>query len=197
MIDHIVLDVETQNLLKNKKLSELKISCAVIYEVKEDKYLVYGDTKGELEDLKKRILKADRITTWGGLKFDLPAIWEVDTIISLESSICTRFLLRSDDLRSRVYTSQQLNPDEYDPNRHGEWSLDNVSRATLGVDGKSGSGLAAPGLYKSKQWGRLVDYCLHDVKLTRDLCIHADKTGYLLGKNGLYARVGKNWEIEP
>jgi DEAD/DEAH box helicase domain-containing protein len=191
MIDHIVLDVETKQLANEKHPTQLEHSCAVIYSFFDDKYSIYGDTEGELNDLRYRINCSDRITTWGGRKFDLPVIFktEIDRIVGLEA--------KSDDLRDRVYLSQQLDTGRYDPNQHGEWSLDKVSKATLGCEGKTLGGRGAPALYKQGLWGRLVDYCLNDVKLTRDLVQFSDKHGYLLGKNGLYARVGKDWTKTP
>lgn len=195
MIDHIVLDVEIKTPID--KLPDgwssthlMGVSCCVCYEMNTDRYLIYGDTKGELEDLKMRVLKADRITTWNGWGFDFPVIFGLQ-----KSKKVDQLLGFSDDMLRRCWLSQQINPEEYNANTHGGWSLDAVAKATLGSEGKTGSGASAPLLYKQGQWGRLVDYCLNDVKLTRDLCIHADKTGYLLGKNGLYARVGKDWQV--
>jgi len=187
MIDHIVLDIETKELLKDKELHNLEMSCAVIYSFKEDKYSIYGDTKGELIDLKGRIAEAQRVTTWGGWKFDLPVIYRTDV------NRYSWLEAKSDDLRARVYISQQLDPMAYDPNLHGGWSLDNVAKATLGSEGKSGNGTGAPALYKQGLWGRLLDYCMQDVKLTKELVEFSDKHGYLLGRNGSYASVGKDW----
>jgi hypothetical protein len=188
MSDHIILDIETKTLLEGKKLTEMEVSCAVVYNVNDHKYSVYGDTKGELKDLRSRIDLASRVTTWGGEKFDLPIIYNK---LSFEETGISRF--KSDDLRRRVYLSQQLDPMQYDPNKHGGWSLDKVSKETLGVEGKSGNGKGAPALYTQGLWGRLIDYCIQDVKLTRDLVWFADKYGYLLGADGMYARVGKDW----
>ncbi|MBA7655101.1 hypothetical protein ES703_62998 [subsurface metagenome] len=47
-------------------------------------------------------------------------------------------------------------------------SLQSLAQATLG-EGKSGSGLEALRLYRMGDMKRLKDYCLDDVRLTKDL----------------------------
>lgn len=196
-MDHIILDLEIKasiDRLPNgwDDTHLMGVSCCCVYEMKTDRYLVYGDTEGELLNLRERVLKADRITTWNGWAFDLPVIWGLQ-----KPSKVMRLQAKSDDMLRRAWLSQQINPDEYNANSHGGWSLDAVAKATLGSEGKTGNGASAPGLWKAGQWGKLVDYCLNDVKLTRDLCIFSDKHGYLLGSNGLYGRIGKDWTKTP
>lgn len=186
MSDHIIIDIESKHLVKDRPLHLIGMSCAVVYECEEDNYLIYGDREDELEKLKLRLMKASRITSWGGWKFDLPVIWGLQAphkVIQLYKT--------NDDLRQRVYESQGLDPEDYQPNLHGEWSLDTVVQSTLRCKGKTGKGSDAPQLYKSNQWGKLLDYCMHDVKLTRDLVRFVDKYGYLHGKNGMIANIGK------
>jgi DEAD/DEAH box helicase domain-containing protein len=194
MLDHIVLDVESKTPIKElpngwNSTHLMGVGCAVIYSFKEDKYSIYGDTKGELLDLQNRLLKADRVTTWNGWRCDFPMIWGLQTPHTVLQMINT-----SDDMLRRAWIKLQLNPDIYDPNTHGGLSLDDVSKNTIGSEGKTGSGESAPLWLRAGQWGRTVDYCLNDVKLTRDLCLHVDKTGFLIGKNGLYVNIGKDWK---
>lgn len=196
MVDHIILDIEFKTPIEElpdgwNSTHLAGVGCAVIYDMSEDRYLVYGDTEGELRNLRNRLLNADRITTWNGWQCDLPVIFNLQ-----KPNKALQFSKTSDDLLKRCWLSQQLNPDEYNANTHGGWSLDAVSKATLGSNGKTGNGASAAKMLKMGLWGKVVDYCINDVKLTRDLVIHTDKTGYLLGKNGLYARVGKVWNSE-
>ena len=51
-------------------------------------------------------------------------------------------------------------------------SLDALAVATLGRS-KTGSGLEALELYRQKEWDKLKEYCLEDVKITKDLFEHA------------------------
>lgn len=58
--------------------------------------------------------------------------------------------------------------------------LDNLSRATLGV-GKSGVGLEAIDWWREGKKDKVKEYCLQDVRLTRDLYEFGKKNGFVLG----------------
>jgi len=58
-------------------------------------------------------------------------------------------------------------------------SLDNLSRATLGM-GKSGAGLEAISWWRAGEKDRVKEYCLQDVRLTRDLYEFGRKNGFVL-----------------
>jgi len=61
--------------------------------------------------------------------------------------------------------------------------LDALCRNTFGM-GKIGSGEHAPQLVVEGKWAELVNYCLSDVLLTRDLCEFIRKEGYVIDKDG-------------
>lgn len=48
------------------------------------------------------------------------------------------------------------------------YRLDDLAWLNLNT-GKTGNGALAPELYQKGQWGKLIDYCLQDVNLTRML----------------------------
>ena len=61
-------------------------------------------------------------------------------------------------------------------------SLDAVAKETLGV-GKSGDGLDAIKYYKNQQWDKLEQYCLQDVRVTRDVFDYGYKNGMVKFRN--------------
>ena len=61
-------------------------------------------------------------------------------------------------------------------------SLDAVAQETLGA-GKSGDGLDAIKYYRTGQLDKLKDYCLQDVKVTRDIYDYGLKTGQVKFRN--------------
>jgi len=52
--------------------------------------------------------------------------------------------------------------------------LDDLAKATLGA-GKSADGVEAVKWFRARDWGKLIEYCRHDVAVTRDL--------YLFGRD--------------
>lgn len=67
-------------------------------------------------------------------------------------------------------------------------SLDNLSQATLGV-GKSGMGLEAIAWWREGKKDKVKEYCLHDVRLTRDLYEFGKKHGFVLADTRHKGRV--------
>lgn len=60
--------------------------------------------------------------------------------------------------------------------------LDSIAKETLGSQ-KGGSGLDAITYYHEGNWDKLIQYCLEDVKITRDLYFHVLKNKELRFKN--------------
>ena len=77
-------------------------------------------------------------------------------------------------------------------------ALDSVARATLG-EGKTGSGLEAIRLWREGRLGELKEYCLSDVRITRDVYEYGASHGELfyMPKFGSgKARVEVGWKVE-
>jgi hypothetical protein len=91
----------------------------------------------------------------------------------------------TNDLLRKIWMSLGLNPDDF-TDRHKGWGLDVVCRGTFGR-GKTGNGGDAPKWFQAGQWPRLVDYCIDDVKLERNLTNFVDKYGFVI--NGETGRV--------
>ena len=61
-------------------------------------------------------------------------------------------------------------------------SLDAVAHETLGI-GKNGNGLDAVRYFKTGQLDKLAEYCLQDVKVTREIYLYGLRTGRVKFKN--------------
>jgi DEAD/DEAH box helicase domain-containing protein len=68
--------------------------------------------------------------------------------------------------------------------------LDDVATATLGM-GKSGHGLQAVEFWKKGELDKLRDYCLQDVRVTRDVYEYALANQYVM----FYDRLGQKQQI--
>lgn len=177
----VVLDIEIQRSIDElpngwNDTHLMGVSVAVLYEDDRDTFRVYGPD--DLDLLKERLITADRITGFNHVAFDLPVIWGMprgQRVAQIPEDRCN-------DLLRRIWQAQGLNPNVFS-DRHKGWGLDAVCLATLGR-GKTGYGGDAPKWFQGGQWVKLIDYCLQDVALTRDLDRFISRYGYVLGSRG-------------
>ena len=188
-MDHVVIDVEIQRTIEETPggwdaTDRLGVSTAVIYEFASDRFRVYGHTAEELGELRARLLEADRISGFNIWKFDFPVIFGLPG-----RERVSELLPKTNDILRRIWLGLKLNPDEF-TSAHKGWGLDTVSRATLRAPGKIANGALAPKWFQSGEWGRLVNYCVDDVTLERDLTIFCDRYGYVMNETGRVVQLG-------
>lgn len=145
----VVLDLETQFTFRevNHDLRKLRISLAGLYDYATDQYLAFGE--GELSKLFPYLENASEIIGFNIIDFDLPVLspYYVGDV--------TRF--RANDLLSHVQKSLGF-----------RISLDDLAKETLGAQ-KNGHGLLAIEYFRKGEMQKLKDYCLSDVKITKEL----------------------------
>ena len=160
---HIVFDIETANAFPSlaRDLSKLELALVGVYDSETDSYSSY--IKEELPKLWPLLESADMLIGFNSDSFDIPLL--------------NRYYpgdlthIRSLDLLTEVYNvlGRRIR-------------LDTLARATLGR-GKSGDGL------KSVEWWQkgLVDkvrqYCIEDVRLTKELYDYALLNGLVKYKD--------------
>jgi DEAD/DEAH box helicase domain-containing protein len=177
-IDHYgVLDIETrlgaQEVGGWSRASEMGISCAVIYDSKQDKYCVYqGHETAELMD---HLNALELVIGFNIKRFDYQVISGYVTFPW--SRLPTLDIL--EDVHSHL--GYRL-------------SLDHLARVSLGVQ-KSGDGLQALEWWKQGRLDEIIKYCKKDVEITRDLFLFGRKNGYLLFENKAkkQVRIPVNW----
>lgn len=177
MHDHVVVDVEIQKTIEETPggwdaTDKLGVACACLYEFKSDRMRIYGPE--DVEALKQRLLKADRISGYNIYRFDFPVIWGLPArgrVLELKD--------KTNDLLMRIWRAIGLEDDAVNfTDLHKGWSLDAVTKGTLGI-GKIGYGGDAPKWFQAGQWGRVANYCADDVALERDLAVFIDKYGFV------------------
>lgn len=159
--DYIVLDIETQKSFKEvgrSKLEKLKISVVGIYDSLTDEYKCYLES--EMMALEKRLETAELIIGFNILGFDMPVL--------------APYLFKPID----QYPVLDLLTDVEKARGHRA-SLDSIAAPTLD-EKKSGDGTKALTLFKEGKWQELKDYCLQDVKLTKDIYDYGCKHGKVL-----------------
>jgi DEAD/DEAH box helicase domain-containing protein len=178
-LDHIVIDVEIQKTIEETPggwdaTDQLGVAVCVCYEYLTDRFRIYGHTNEELVELRERIKRADRISGFNIWKFDLPVIFGLPG-----RERVTELLPKTNDILRRIWLSLGLSGDQFS-SLHKGWGLDPVSRGTLNAPGKIANGAQAPRWYQSGEWGKLVNYCVDDVTLERDLVTFVDQFGYVV-----------------
>jgi DEAD/DEAH box helicase domain-containing protein len=156
----LVIDIETQNLVQDvggwDHIDKLKISVACAYDSKTDQFLSFREHElKNLNDLcEERLVIGYNIRGFDLLVMqayglDLKRLDVFDIMYDLETLTRQRFL-----------------------------KLEAVARGTLGA-GKSADGLMAVEWWKKGEIQKIIDYCLQDVKVTRDVFQFGRQNGFV------------------
>ncbi|MCM2324579.1 MAG: ribonuclease H-like domain-containing protein [Oligoflexia bacterium] len=156
----LVLDIETQKLVQDvggwDHIDKLGISVACAYDSKSDQFTAFREN--ELKNLIE--LCEERLVVGYNIRgFDLPVmvpyglniqrVDAFDIMYDLETLTRQRFL-----------------------------KLEAVARGTLGA-GKSADGLMAVEWWKKGEIQKIIDYCMQDVKVTRDVFQYGRQNGFV------------------
>lgn len=150
MRHEIVLDIETQNTFEDVGVYNpalLSISLVGCYFYETDKFEAFFEA--DLPRLWPLLERADRVIGYNLFGFDYPCMQSYYT----------------GDFRKIPTVDLML---EIERRIGFRVKLDDVAHATLG-EGKSGHGLQAVEFWKKQELDKLRDYCLQDVKVTRDV----------------------------
>jgi len=149
MSSPIVFDIETQYTFQEVSYDHKKLKVSVVgtYDYATGEYYAYLEE--ELPQLFKKLEHASFLIGFNSNKFDLPVLspYYIGNIFQFPSL----------DLLEEVEKALGFRV-----------ALDDLSRATLKTK-KSGHGFLAIDYYKKKEWDKLKNYCLSDVRITRDL----------------------------
>jgi DEAD/DEAH box helicase domain-containing protein len=176
----VVFDIETQFLAGEiqggwSNLIGMKLSCAVLYDVNQDKYYTY--VEDNVDDLIRHLQASTRVIGFNTLRFDY-GVLQGYTSFKLQS-------LPSLDLMADL--QKKLNH---------RLSLAHLAQHTLGGAEKSADGLLAVKWWREGKYQMVIDYCRQDVKLTYDLWKFGKEKGYVLFKHKQSGEIVKcpvNW----
>lgn len=159
MKNHIVLDIETQNLFSDvggkENLNKLLLSVAGVYSYETNEFLTF--TESEMPALENLLAKTNLIIGFNTNHFDLPILQKY---LSLDLSKISSLDIMDDVVR---LVGHRL-------------KLEDLVSNTLGSR-KSANGLMAVQYFREGRMDELKKYCLDDVILTRDLYEHGLKNG--------------------
>ena len=176
----VYFDLETQRSADevggwdNKHL--MKMAVAVVYDSLDEKFYTYLES--DVEGLVNKLLLADLVVGFNILNFDFAVLQPYTTV----------------DLKNRVRCFDILK-DVWD--RLGyRVSLNQIAKKTLNVE-KGGNGLLSLQWFKEGKMAQIIEYCIKDVEITRDVFLYGLKNGYLdFEKNGQSVRLPINWDLK-
>ncbi|MBI3087819.1 MAG: WYL domain-containing protein [Candidatus Omnitrophica bacterium] len=160
MGERIVLDLETQrefSEVEGRKMELLGVSLVGIYRYGTDRYEAYLES--ELKQLEPLLQQAELVIGFNIRRFDLPVLSPYLSFPIADIPVLDIIEDVVKHLGHRV-------------------SLESLAQATLGR-GKSGSGLDALKWFKEGRFDLIKQYCLDDVKLTKELYDYGRANGRL------------------
>lgn len=159
----LVIDVETQKLAQDvggwDHIDKLGISVACAYDSKSDQFLAFREN-----ELKTLIdLCQDRLVVGYNIRgFDLPVMAPYG--IDAET-------MKNLDVFDIMYDLETLTRQRF-------LKLEAVARGTLGT-GKSADGLLAVEWWKAGEIDKIIEYCIQDVRVTRDIFQFGRQNGFV------------------
>lgn len=146
--------------------ANMGISCLCAHDYVEDRYRVFFEDN--LGDFVK-LARERTLAGFNSIAFDDAVVKAyARTMVGNIQPLALDMLATSYDLLVETWKAAGLPGTFQSAETHGNFGLAKLAHANLGV-GKSGSGALAPVLWQRGQRGAVVDYCLHDVWLTKRL----------------------------
>ncbi len=159
MHDFIVFDIETKNTFAEvgrDNFDDLQVSVVGLFSYAQDRYLSFDESElAACSDL----LRDACIIGFSISRFDIP-------VLNKHCNFNLFSLPRIDLL------------DDIELQLGRRISLDILAKTNLGT-GKTHHSLEAPTMYREGRLEELRDYCLHDVRITKELYDLARSQGYL------------------
>lgn len=165
-MDQIVFDIETKNSFADvggeENLKKLDVSVVCIYSYKNNAYSCFDEN--ELGKLKEVFRQSDLLIGFAVKRFDLPVL---EKYFSPEKGDFNLYSIPCFDILEKI--EQSLGH---------RVKLDDLAKANLGI-GKTAVGLEAIEFYRNGEMEKLKEYCLNDVKITKELYEMLKKEGHL------------------
>lgn len=159
--DKLVFDIETKNSFADvggdQNIEQLQVSVVGAYSYNQDKYFCFGEN--ELNEFVELVKNSKLLIGFYSKHFDVPVL-------------------------KKHFPFNLLSISHYDILEEIEKVLGRriglgvLAEANLGI-GKTGHGLESIELYKKGEMQKLKDYCVQDVKITKDIFELIKNRGFL------------------
>lgn len=160
------------------------ISVICAYDYTTNEYRVFLEDNFDM--FASLVLSHDRIVGFNSARFDNKLI---EGSGLFDDTVIHKLKRNTYDILREIWIALDLDPDNFHPRSHGGLGLDKVCRSNIDME-KRGHGALAPELWQKGKIGEVIDYCLGDVKLTKELLdLISDKGEIINPKNNLLLTV--------
>lgn len=171
-MDKLVIDIETKNTFADVggqfNLHKLEASFVGIYSYNQNAYVPFFEK--DFGELGRVLQKAGLVVGFSINRFDIPVLKKY---FELGNNFST-------GVNFNIFALERLDLlEEIERAIGSRISLDLLAKENLGL-GKTHHGLDAVKFYRERNFEELKNYCLHDVKITKDLYDLAKKQGFLM-----------------
>jgi len=135
------------------------VSVTGAYSYDDDRYRVFCDDN--VDEMLELFDAADLLVGFNNIRFDDPLL--TATYEDFDSVTTERY-----DLLVEIWRAAGLKPSWGSPKTHGGFGLDAMCEANYGVR-KTGHGAMAPVDWQRGNIGKVIDYCLNDIRMTKML----------------------------
>lgn len=160
MRDYIVFDIETKNTLSEvgrDNFNDLQVSVVGLFSYAQDRYISFDEY--HMAECAELLHDAECIIGFSITRFDIPVL--------------------NKHCNFNLFGVQRIDLlDDIELQLGRRISLDILARTNLGT-GKTHHSLEAPTMYREGRFEELAKYCLHDVRITKELYDLARTQGYL------------------
>ncbi len=177
-MDKLVFDIETKNSFREvggeRNIAALQVSVVGVYSYNQDKYWCF--TEHELDKVEELFKGAGLVIGHTINRFDLP-------VLQKHFSFNTKALAALDICEDvELAVGRKI-------------GLDDLGKVNLGMS-KTHHSLEAIELYRDGNMEELKNYCLNDVKITKELYDLGKKQGFLKAPNritGVHEKAAVTW----
>lgn len=177
MANMLFLDLETQKTTDDvggwEHAADMLVAVAVTFNTADERFHIYEEK--DLPFLFDKLAEADLVVGYNIKKFDY--------------SVLSRYAPANFSFPPTLDMMEDVGREAGHPVK-----MDNLAKTTLGV-AKIGTGLEAVRLFQDGSMYELVDYCVQDVRITRDLYLHGLRNGNIsfTERDGSRCLVKVNW----
>ncbi|HVA19345.1 MAG TPA: ribonuclease H-like domain-containing protein [Solirubrobacteraceae bacterium] len=153
--------------------ANMGISVIGAYDYAEDRARVF--CRDNALEFKRVIERSDILVGFNNLAFDnkvIEACWGPDL------QLPEGWQAKCYDLLVEIWGAAGL-PPQFHPRTHGGYGLDAMAMENFQTH-KTGNGALAPAMWQRGQLGEVIDYCLNDIRLTKQLFDKVLKDGTLI-----------------